>query len=412
MIGAQPSLPPGNPGADDAPRRLGGPLVMLGMVLAIWIGGRAVLWEDPLGPRALIDGAATLLAERPSAQPSAPFPAEKEPALIGLPQADMPNLYQRGGAARRSDAPQTAQASGAALSRQQERRADIGELKRAMAHEYLWLRAVSADPARASFKGRTAALELRRERQASVPAFPAPPAAKSADESEKARARLDRWSLTAWAFAREGSNAAPISQGRVPVYGASQVGGTLQYRLAPASRLDPRAYVRAYRALVERPESELAIGLSAKPARALPVRVYAEVRGTDDRFGNDVRPAVFAVTEIPPQPLPLGLSAEIYAGAGYVGGDADTGFVDGQAVVTRELTSFDLAGPGKTRISLGAGAWGGAQRDANRLDIGPTMRLDLALGNVPARFSIDYREQVGGDASPRSGLAATLSTQF
>ena len=64
------------------------------------------------------------------------------------------------------------------------------------------------------------------------------------------------------------------------------------------------------------------------------------------------------------------------------------------------------------RLSLGAGSWGGIQRDASRLDVGPTLRLDLTVGEVPARVSVDWRERVAGDAAPESGVAATLSTRF
>ena len=224
--------------------------------------------------------------------------------------------------------------------------------------------------------------------------------------------RLDRWSLDAWAVWREGSDAAPVSQGRVPVYGASQAGALLQYRFDPGSARDARAYVRAYRALVDRPESEVALGVSARPKPSVPVRLAAELRVTDNRFDTRVRPAAYAVTEIPPVELPFDLRADIYAGAGYVAGEGDTLFADGQANVTRQLARFGSEGRDAVKLSVGAGAWGGAQRDANRLDVGPTMRVDLSVGDVPARFSIDWRERVGGDASPVSGLAATLSTSF
>jgi hypothetical protein len=40
------------------------------------------------------------------------------------------------------------------------------------------------------------------------------------------------------------------------------------------------------------------------------------------------------------------------------------------------------------------------------------MRLDWSLGDVPARVSVDYRQQVAGDAEPGSGVAATVSTRF
>jgi hypothetical protein len=227
---------------------------------------------------------------------------------------------------------------------------------------------------------------------------------------------VDRWSLDAWAFWREGATSAPISQGRVPIYGASQIGANGQFRIAPSSGHDPRVYLRAYRALVTGGETEVAAGLSARPLGSVPLRFAAELRVTQNSFDRleqtEVRPAVNVITELPPQRLPLGFRLEAYAGAGYVGGDAATPFVDGQASVTREVVSVDGPANSRARLSLGAAAWGGAQEDAGRIDVGPTARLDLTIGKVPARVSVDWREQVGGDAAPSSGVAATLSTRF
>ncbi len=226
------------------------------------------------------------------------------------------------------------------------------------------------------------------------------------------RAQPKRWSLDGWAFWRQGSSAAPVSQGRVPVYGASQAGAVLQYRLAPSSPHDPRLYARAYRALVRRGESELALGASARPLPRVPLRVAGEVRYTDAAFSNSWRPAAYAVTEIPPLHLPLGTRLEAYGQAGWVGGPQPTPFADGQASLTRELPALARLSGDRLRLSLGAAAWGGAQEDAQRLDIGPTLRFDLRIGEVPARISVDWREQVAGDAAPRSGMAVTLATGF
>ena len=222
----------------------------------------------------------------------------------------------------------------------------------------------------------------------------------------------DRWSFDAWGFWREGSDSAPISQGRVPIYGASQLGARLEYRVAPGSQRDPRLYARAYRALVTNGETEVAVGASARPIGQVPVRVAAELRVTERRFGTDLRPAIIAISELPAQTLPGQFRLEAYGGAGYVGGEGATAFVDGQASLTRELASFNGPSDSQARLSIGAGAWGGAQEDASRIDVGPTVRVDLTLGDVPARVSVDWRERVGGDASPDSGIAATLSTRF
>ena len=236
--------------------------------------------------------------------------------------------------------------------------------------------------------------------------FPARPAVAREESA------ADRWALDVFAYYRAGSGSLSPSQGRVPVYGASQIAANLHYRIAPRSGHDPRGFVRAYRALVADPESEIAAGLSARPLGNVPVRLAGELRGTRGTGGTDIRPAGYAVTELAPQKLPLGFSIETYAAAGYVGGEADTYFVDGQTSLARELVSLDGPGEQPMRLSLGGAAWGGAQEDAKRLDLGPTMRLDLSLGEVPARVSVDWRQRVAGDAAPDSGVAATVSTRF
>lgn len=219
--------------------------------------------------------------------------------------------------------------------------------------------------------------------------------------------RSDRWSLEAWAFLRDGSGSAAIAQGRVPSYGASQAAAVLNFRLAPASVHDPRAYARVYRALIDGGEKEIAAGLSARPMAALPVRMHAELRATRRAGRTEARPAAFVTSELAPQALPLRLRAEAYVQAGYVGGRDGTGFVDGQVHVLRDVGKFDLG-----TISLGTAAWGGAQEGAERFDLGPSLRVDLKFGKVPARLALDYRERVVGNAEPASGAALTLSTRF
>jgi hypothetical protein len=137
-----------------------------------------------------------------------------------------------------------------------------------------------------------------------------------------------------------------------------------------------------------------------------------EVRYTDGAFSDSLRPAAYVISELAPVPLPYGARLEAYGQAGWVGGPDPTGFADGQASVTGELRKVAGLTDNAMRLSLGVATWGGAQKDAQRIDIGPTLRLDMTLGDVPARISVDWRERVGGDAGPDSGLAATLSTQF
>ena len=244
------------------------------------------------------------------------------------------------------------------------------------------------------------------------PGQPAPASALPPALALPAAAPSGRWSLDSWAFWRQGSSAAPVSQGRVPVYGASQAGALLQYRIAPASGHDPRLHARTYRALVPQGESEAAFGASLRPLARVPLRVAGEVRYTDAAFFNAFRPAGYAVTEIPPLRLPLGTEGEFYAQGGWVGGPGATPFADAQASVTRELPWAARLTDDRLRLRFGAGAWGGAQKDAQRADIGPTLRLDTRLGKVPARISVDWRLRVVGDAAPGSGVAVTVATGF
>ena len=366
----------------------GTPLAMIAVVLAVWIGGRALVWESPFpSPAGLIpDAFGPLVAAAPQAEP-----LPEAQAAAATPAALRPRLVLP----RSSDGPFALLASGLSAGMDPEL---------AAAHQLLWRGAMRSTLAPAL---RLATLDgggAGSEDPAPFLPPPAPPAPRMASGG--------RWSVDAWGFWRQGSDAAPISQGRVPIYGASQIGWVLQYRLAPAAGRDPRLYARAYRALVRRGESELALGASARPLPRLPVRVFGELRVTDGAFRRELRPAAFAVTELAPQSLPLGARLEAYGQGGWVGGTDATLFADGQATLTREVDMLAARTDNAMRLSLGAGAWGGAQQGAHRLDLGPTMRLDVTLGEVPARLSLDWRERVEGDAGPGSGAAVTLSTRF
>jgi hypothetical protein len=364
----------------------GGPLAMLVLLIAGWSAARAVLWENPFDVLPVLPDlpVATGVPLGPPGDrlvPDAPLASERAPSLT------FPALAAPGWSA------------GTALPVQARLDPQL-----AAAHQLL-LFAALATPLRRTEEDdpSSVSLALANTPRGEAPFLPAPRAPA---------AGLGRWSLDAWAFWRQGSDSAPVSQGRVPIYGASQLGAVLQYRLAPESPRDPRLYARAYRALVRRGESEGAIGASVRPVGQVPLRLAGELRYTDGAFRSAARPAAYAVTEIAPIALPLGARLEAYGQAGWVGGPGATAFADGQASVTREVPRLAALTDDALRLSLGAAVWGGAQKDAQRIDIGPTMRLDLRVGEVPARVSLDWRERVGGDAGPNSGLAATISTQF
>lgn len=377
--------------------RRGSPLAVLAIVMALWVGGRALTWENPFAPGTLdLSGADLLLAQNDvdhSRKAGAPLWQDK---VDPFPQIS---------AVAANPALAMTKALLAHVSKAEsilDRQSGIRPVVQ-YGHHVLWMRAIGSrhSPMAAAAGG----LPANRTQQKLAGITPlAPPF-----EGHQTR---DRWSLDIWAFWREGSSAVSISQGRVPIYGASQVGAIAQFRAAPASPRDPRLFVRAYRAMVANGETELTAGASARLSTAIPVRVAAELRVSDTRFGTELRPAAMVVTELPAQQLPAGFRLEAYGGAGYVGGKAASAFADGQATITRELASFDGPTNIPAKLSFGTGAWGGAQKGASRVDVGPTMRLDLTLGELPARLSLNWRERVSGDASPGSGVAATLSTRF
>jgi hypothetical protein len=216
-----------------------------------------------------------------------------------------------------------------------------------------------------------------------------------------------RWHLAGWVAWRSGSGIPRRVGGAQPAsYGGTQAGAAARFDLA-ADGHRPALHARATYAPGRPSQAEFAAGAGLRPLPQLPLRVIAEVRATRSQDTTEVRPAVLAVTEIAPIALPLGLTAEGYGQAGWVGGRYATAFADGQARVTREVASS-----GAARIHVGGGAWGGAQKFAERLDVGPTIGVDIDAGPVTARLAVDYRLQVAGDAAPGDGVALTLSTGF
>ncbi len=391
-----------------APAR-GGPLVMLALLLAGWCGARAMWWEDPfaLDPAVAAPAALAPLPAAAAALPpyhiaavswgEAPIDLARARVLLLM---ELQLLAEAEAAARARDLAAILPPLALPFMPARARDSAMGEAARlpALDGSPQW-RMAAADGPRTTSEGNN---------QPPAPSAPFLPPGLPLPVA----AAPGRWSLDTWAFWRQGSSAAPVSQGRVPVYGASQTGAVLQYRLAPASGHDPRLYARAYRALVARGENEAALGASLRPLARLPVRVAGEVRYTDAAFFNAFRPAAYAVTELVPLRLPFGAQAEVYAQGGWVGGPGATPFADAQASVTREAPVVARLTDERLRLSLGAGAWGGAQKDAQRADIGPTLRLDTRIGKVPARIAVDWRLRVAGDAAPGSGVAVTVSAGF
>ena len=221
--------------------------------------------------------------------------------------------------------------------------------------------------------------------------------------------RPPRWSADGWLLLRRGGAVTATIGGLAPAsYGASQLGGVVRYRLVPQSAHRPELYLRGSAALDGSREHEVAFGFSLRPIAALPVVIAAEARINMQPGATRARPAAFAYTELPPLALPLGVRAEVYGQAGYVGGNFASAFADGQLRVDRRLLAS-----GRSDLRIGAGGWAGAQRGASRVDVGPTATIGLPIGGTAsARLALDWRFRIAGNAVPASGPAMTLSAGF
>lgn len=225
---------------------------------------------------------------------------------------------------------------------------------------------------------------------------------------------LSRWSADGWVLWRQGGNGYNLPGRGLPgailysgAYGTSQAGLVVRYRLARDSAHRPALFLRASSGYHRPRSEELAGGIALRPLAQVPLSVMGGVRVTRSIDAAKVRPAIAVVTELPPAALPSDFQGEVYAQAGWVGGAAKTPFFDGQARIDRAV-----AGVGTAQVRIGAAAWGGAQRGTSRLDLGPSVRLDLPLGSGNARLSADYRVRVAGSAAPGNGMAVTFSAGF
>lgn len=234
----------------------------------------------------------------------------------------------------------------------------------------------------------------------------APPRAMSPPPSSPSSG-LPRWSGDAWLVLRDGNGRLLPSGSLGPALGASQVGAILKYRLARPSALDTQFYLRGVSAFAGFPEQDVAAGLAVRIAPRTPVRLHGELRASRRADETSLRPAVFITGGIDDVPLGGAASLRGYAQTGYVGGREATAFVDGHLVAERRV-----APAGHGAVSVGGAVWGGAQRGARRIDIGPSasVRLPLAIGS--GRLAVDYRLRVAGNAAPASGAALTLVAGF
>lgn len=206
-----------------------------------------------------------------------------------------------------------------------------------------------------------------------------------------------RWSGSVWVIARPSGTGGGLGASQL---GGSQAGARLAFALGSARRI---ALVGRVATPLRGGGSEAALGVEWRPA-GLPVRVFAEQRlALDGGRGGPSAGVIGGVDER----LPRGFRLEGYGQAGVIGRGRLEGFVDGAARLTRRAAAF-----GSATLDIGAGAWGGAQRGAERLDLGPTLGVSLPVEGRSFRLTFDYRARAAGGARPGSGPALSLGTDF
>lgn len=334
------------------PRR-GRPLRFVGAVATGWIGWRVVmLW--PVAVPALSSGA-MLVPPLPRTVPATLRRPAPVVAALGLPPV------------RTSGTPRATTAAG------------------------------SSTPALVLPLPAAAALPQERGEVASSPTGPSLPPGIALGAAARLPGR-DHWQASSWLVVRPGRGL-----GAAP--GAGQLGGS-QYgvRLVYGLRQDRRlaAYGRLAGPIHGR-GAEAAIGIEWQPLRA-PVRLSIEQRfgldGVQDAPGGGVVAGL-------DRGIAPGMRLEAYGQAGMILRAEHAPYADGAVRLTAEIAH----GP-RTALALGVGAWGAAQRESQRLDIGPSLVANLPIGTVRARLALDWRQRIAGGARPGSGLALTLGSDF
>jgi len=233
---------------------------------------------------------------------------------------------------------------------------------------------------------------VQPEAQVGTPVLPPPLA-----PIQPARATPSRWSGSAWAIVRPNGGGRDVLGGSQ--LGGAQAGARIAYALGASRRV---ALVARVATPLEGPGRELGLGAEVRVAPG--VRLVAEQRVALD--GGRGGPSLFAVGGVGPVAL-RGFRLEAYGQAGVVKRQRLEPFADGAARIAHPLLST-----GGARFEAGVGAWGGAQRDAARLDLGPSLGAVLPVGGRSVRVTLDWRQRVAGDARPGSGPALSAGMDF
>lgn len=183
-----------------------------------------------------------------------------------------------------------------------------------------------------------------------------------------------RFSASAWLIAREGQEGS-TNGGQL---GGAQLGLRATFLIDRGRRVALSARLSAPLTGLGR---EAAIGIDWQPLPA-PIHVIAERRiALDSGRGGT---ALLVIGGIGPLLLAPGLRADAYGQAGVIARGGIERFADGAARL-----SYDIGSLGGVRIDAGAGAWGGAQRGAARLDLGPSIGARVPITGRAVRMTLD-----------------------
>lgn len=373
------------------------PLILLGTVLAIWMGSRV---SFAVADTMLLSGA---LAPIPITMPVPVAPTartfEYEPAFSGLNQAAAPvglgvrfadHAYREPTTAWPSPRPDHSS------KRPQRAAPDLPLPALASRAAQLRLLMLTFQTRSALAPTRAGFAPDRRATGMDTRLFPA--------LRQRTAFIGDRWAGVAWLALRDSS----VDQSLSSVSSSAMLGGP-QAGLRIAHAFDSRhrsdAYVRLTTTGRQMDGVEAALGVSWQPARSVPARLAIERRQAVT--GDDARSAFAAmvVGGVNNLALPDGWRVDGYGATGVVGLARRDAFVEGSLRATRPLGTV-----GGISLSAGGGVWGAAQPGVSRLDAGPT--LDARWNGAAPRLSLDWRQRLAGQARPDSGIAITVSTDF
>jgi hypothetical protein len=212
-----------------------------------------------------------------------------------------------------------------------------------------------------------------------------------------------RWSGSAYLFVRNGGgDTALAANGQL---GGGQAGARIAWRVNRDGPTRIALAARFYAPLDARAAAEAAAGVDIHPLPGRPLRLSVERRFDVGGGGRNSWSAYAAGGFW--REIGKGVELDGYAQAGVVGAHAGDLFGDGALrLAARQNLGEDIM------LRLGGGAWAGAQPGVERLDIGPRVALGLPIGQANITAAIEGRFRIAGQASPGSGVALTLATDF